>query len=280
MEKNNGSRTIFTLIELLVVIAIIAILAAMLLPALSNARETSRNANCVSNLKQLGISCMQYSQENNEWMPQIYNEEDTIATSNYAKVHTAGVPETWIGQLWDYFGATNGPRFAGNYSSMGGPMILRCPTRPNNHAYGFNKVQGVLDPRSHFFVGCGYGINQFATGRVNGSSVFKGPRKMKQYGSRTLSKLGLFGETLYSANENDYYGQNLSKGLGSNLVTITNGGWIDMTDLRHKLRSNVCFMDGHVQFITKLSCNPMNHYSTGLTNSGVWYRGGTDFVIR
>lgn len=70
MRSNNLSQHRgFTLIELLVVIAIIAILAAILFPVFARARENARRTSCISNLKQMGLATMQYTQDYDESLP-------------------------------------------------------------------------------------------------------------------------------------------------------------------------------------------------------------------
>jgi prepilin-type N-terminal cleavage/methylation domain-containing protein/prepilin-type processing-associated H-X9-DG protein len=102
-------RSAFTLIELLVVIAIIAILAAILFPVFARARENARRASCQSNLKQIGIAAMMYTQDYDERLPYY-----SLAPTGY-----------WENAILPYTKST---------------QIYDCPSRSlvNQRAYGMN----------------------------------------------------------------------------------------------------------------------------------------------
>ncbi|MEO7719008.1 MAG: DUF1559 domain-containing protein [Capsulimonas sp.] len=104
---NTQSRKGFTLIELLVVIAIIAILAAILFPVFAKAREKARQISCASNLRQIGIGILQYTQDFDE---------------NYPTGGRAQLGQGWAGIVYPYVKSTG---------------AFKCPDDPTaNHTNG------------------------------------------------------------------------------------------------------------------------------------------------
>jgi len=110
-------RKAFTLIELLVVIAIIAILAAILFPVFAKAREKARQATCASNLKQIGLALVQYTQD--------YDDVHVAYFSQFG-----GVNWTWEYTIQPYIKTTN---------------VFICPTNAGNGPFSTNPdwIQGA-----------------------------------------------------------------------------------------------------------------------------------------
>lgn len=130
MHPHHNKRG-FTLIELLVVIAIIAILAAILFPAFAKARESARRASCSSNLKQIGISMMQYSQE---------YDERVVPGTVYGSVSATGT--AWMGLLQPYLKST---------------QIFSCPSDSDTSVTGSMPASGDwLVDMPHFHTSYGY----------------------------------------------------------------------------------------------------------------------------
>ncbi len=142
----------FTLIELLVVVAIIAVLVSILLPALNRARDNTRSAVCLSNLKQTGSASLMYAQEYNDALA-TYIEGPFPAGSSYAFTEPAGNVVTnssyyrytlitcWYSPGNGSDPPRDGDGFLGKYLAMSkGNLqnILSCPSVPKQSLVTLN----------------------------------------------------------------------------------------------------------------------------------------------
>ena len=249
----DGERTgrRFTLIELLVVIAIIAILAALLLPALKNARESVKRISCASNQKQLYLPTMAYLQDYGVYIPNSvkYYYYWYLLMGEYLKLEIsyadAAIPYT-------------------NLSTKTPSKLFLCPS-------GFNRFKQQGKDRLSFFYQANH-YHMFPALTFNGTV----PEGKKWVNLKNLRSPSRKIQLMDFANDN-----NGIPGSGAHPLRTPPTGDSATTQMmndflygRHQRIVNSLFYDGHVESLPSLTL--VNHYwyslQNGISNSANYFQ--------
>ena len=233
-SSNPVSPSAFTLIELLVVIAIIAILAAMLLPALANAKARACGTHCLNNLKQLQLAWIMYPSDNNEKVP--WNGGGSPFTAT---------PQAWVTGWLDWgFGTPSGAN--------------------TNQQYIVDGTMGPYMAKSlNSYKCCGDVIPSLAGPRVRSVSMngFVGDYNQTMWTVYGLTTYRLFTKSTSFAKPGpsmtwvlmDEHPDSINDGLfGMNMPPAAswpggNNSWDDVPASYHNGAGGLSFVDGHAE---------------------------------
>ncbi len=226
-------RRAFTLIELLVVIAIIAILAALMLPALSGAKQSAWTTTCNSNLHQIGLGMTMFAGNNNDMYPE---SGTTIYWDAVDNITNGSGLTSWMQQIFPYVGSTNVYNCPGNVQL---PVLYQGP---------FN-----------YFNGCNaayLAVRRFAP--VNGSAIaFPSAYVL---GGDTVGTVATYQGPHFDRldADKDDYTQNCVGGAADPAITVY--GQI------HKNGQNILFADAHSKWYKSYNPVEMTFAYTVMTN--------------
>jgi prepilin-type N-terminal cleavage/methylation domain-containing protein/prepilin-type processing-associated H-X9-DG protein len=231
MNYRNAKQKAFTLIELLVVIAIIAILAAILFPVFARARENARRTSCLSNLKQMGLGVMMYTQDYDELYPL------TVMLNNTPHPIPSAVSLSISGKaLWSWYEML--------YPYTKSVQVYKCPSS----GYTGNAVYTAN-------YGTNYDVMPYYTDTPKSLASLEAPASTYLIMDAGYYMMA-YSRALHGGANNAWYLPGTGAYNGSSAASLSIGTTAadayrasDYEDGRHLGSVNVAFADGHVKWL-------------------------------